>query len=192
MIYNDKKIMICNGYPSIYLPSHSRAYSAGWVYVHILQAEKLLNRPLNKLEAVHHEDENRMNFDLSNLVVFASDADHVAYHNGVERVLLDNGTYYCPSKGIKINNVYYKRCKCGGLCYIGSKMCRHCSNKLVHDDLEKDRDKIKDLIRHNSFVKCGELLGCTDNGVKKKCQHLGLPSSRKEIKYISDEDWELI
>lgn len=188
MTYYGYKVTIYNGYPSIYLPSHKRAYSAGWVYVHILQAEKMLGRDLNDFEVVHHEDEDRMNFDFSNLVVFASDSDHRAYHNGNTRVKMSDGTYICHSKYVHINNMQYKKCVCGNLCVPSAYMCRDCYNKLL-ESKRVDRDLLKDLIRNNSFEECGRILGCSGNAVKKKCKSLGLPHLKSTIKSISDDDW---
>lgn len=188
MTYDGHKVIICNGYPCIYLPSHRRAYKSGWVYIHILQAEKMLGRVLNDLEVVHHEDENRMNFDYSNLVVFASDTDHKLYHRGNTRVKLSNGVYICQSKYIYSNNVQYKECTCGNLCVSDASMCRVCYNKLL-ESKRIDRDVLKNLIRSNSFEACGRILGCSGNAVKKKCKSLGLPYLRSTITSISDDEW---
>lgn len=49
-------------------------------HTHRIVAEQMLGRPLKKGEVVHHEDENKRNNDPSNLIVFASQAEHAAYH----------------------------------------------------------------------------------------------------------------
>ena len=57
-------------------------HSDGYVYIHQLQAEKMLGRKLNKKECVHHIDENKYNNSFDNLMVFKTIADHTAFHSG--------------------------------------------------------------------------------------------------------------
>ena len=67
-----------------FAPDHPKANNYGYVYTHVLAAEKKLGRPLNPGECVHHLDENKHNNELDNLIVFKTKADHTAFHNGVE------------------------------------------------------------------------------------------------------------
>lgn len=62
------------------MPEHHLATTNGMVYEHLLVAERMLGRPLRKEEVVHHKDRNRSNNDQNNLLVFASNADHSAFH----------------------------------------------------------------------------------------------------------------
>lgn len=57
------------GYPVVYCPEHPRSWSTGYVYVHVLVAERKLGRFLRKGEVVHHKDEDRFNFRRGNLVI---------------------------------------------------------------------------------------------------------------------------
>ena len=43
------------------MPNHPKARVDGYVYIHQLQAEKVLGRKLNKKECFHHIDENKYN-----------------------------------------------------------------------------------------------------------------------------------
>lgn len=49
-------------------------------HTHRIVAEQILGRPLLPGEIVHHEDENKLNNDPSNIRVFASQAEHARYH----------------------------------------------------------------------------------------------------------------
>lgn len=49
-------------------------------HTHRVVAEQMLGRPLRPGEIVHHVDGDKRNNDPSNLVVFASQAEHARYH----------------------------------------------------------------------------------------------------------------
>lgn len=51
-----KNYVVSGQYLAIHLPCHHKARKDGYVYIHQLQAEKLLNRPLGEKECVHHID----------------------------------------------------------------------------------------------------------------------------------------
>lgn len=42
------------------------------------------------------------------------------------------------------------------------------------------------------FTKIGEKYGVTDNAVRKWCDSLKLPRTKREINKFSDEEWEKI
>ena len=78
---NGKKTTVyINGYPMVYLPEHPRAKANGYVREHILVAEKYLKRPLKAGEVIHHINEDKTDNRPENLVVFASQAEHMNYH----------------------------------------------------------------------------------------------------------------
>lgn len=83
-------ISYSNGYRCVYLPEHPRAMPNGYVYEHILIAEKKLGRPILPKEAVHHDDENKLNNDPENVIVLPSNSAHVALHNARRRALHDH------------------------------------------------------------------------------------------------------
>ncbi|KKL16807.1 hypothetical protein LCGC14_2491880 [marine sediment metagenome] len=69
-----------HGYVLVRLPDHHRAYSNGYVYEHILVAEKKLGRFLKKGELIHHIDGDRQNNAPENIIVNKSIAHHKMYH----------------------------------------------------------------------------------------------------------------
>ncbi len=73
--YKNKRL----GYIFTKCEGHPRAYK-GYVYEHILVAEKKLGRYLSKDERVHHinriKDDNRP----ENIIVFGSNIAHIRYH----------------------------------------------------------------------------------------------------------------
>lgn len=78
--YNKKglKYVKC---PPEYLPM---ARKDGWVAIHRLLVAQAIGRVLTSAECVHHIDHNPSNNVLSNLMLFANNADHLRYEHGKE------------------------------------------------------------------------------------------------------------
>ena len=69
----------------------------GGTHIHILVAEKVLNRKLRKGEIVHHIDEDRKNNSIENLAVLPSQNIHAKIHFGnynFEKYKLTNLTLF--------------------------------------------------------------------------------------------------
>jgi hypothetical protein len=176
-----------------FAPHHPKANNLGYVYTHILAAEEKLGRPLNPGECVHHIDEDKRNNSLDNLIVFKSNADHAAFHKGVERVQ-DGDVWYCPNKRIYDKEICptcktnYKDAK--------AKMCISCRDKLNRMFIKNtnmplpDREVLKEKIRTSSFLQIGREYGVSDNAVRKWCKFYDLPCQASVIKSCSDDEWE--
>ena len=110
-----------NGYINIYMPNHPLATTNGMVYEHVLVAEQKIGRPLKKGETVHHIDHSRDNNSPENLLVFASNAEHAAFHKGIEYYLDSEGIAHCDAKQIKT-------CvKCGQPITKKATFCKECA-----------------------------------------------------------------
>lgn len=79
---------------------------------------------------------------------------------------------------------------CGTEISNGALRCRTCENKARIAEKRISREELKVLIRTIPFTKIGEQFGVSDNAVKRWCDGYKLPRTKKEIKSISDEDWE--
>lgn len=93
--YKNDGFIKYNGYHAVYMPEHHRAFDNGCVYQHILVAEQKLGRLLLPDEVVHHIDKNKINNTEDNLMVFATDQDHILYHGGAKAIKQENGAYRC-------------------------------------------------------------------------------------------------
>jgi len=83
--WNNNRTINGKGYVLIYLPDHHRADSKGYVYEHILVAEKMMGRLLEPKETVHHKDEIRCHNAPKNIQVFKTKGEHTAYHRKLQR-----------------------------------------------------------------------------------------------------------
>lgn len=162
-----------------YSPNHKKATKEGYVYTHILQAEKLLNRKLKDLECVHHIDENKYNNDLNNLMVFKSKSDHTSFHrNG--NAILEGDVYVCPNKTLNHKKLC-PICKTN-MMYCNSNMCRECGLKKRNNiNIKPSKEKLNELIHTLPFTKIGKMYGVSDNAIRRWCIKYNLPSKRKEI-----------
>ena len=79
---------------------------------------------------------------------------------------------------------------CGAKKDRQAKLCLSCANKERQTVERPDRDTLKAEIRNKSFVELGNKYGVTDNAIKRWCKAYNLPCLRKDIKAMSDEEWE--
>lgn len=178
-----------NGYIRIYMPEHINSDENGLIYEHQLMAEKKIGRSLKEEEVVHHIDENKTNNSLSNLIVFASNSDHVAFHRNGTYTLDEDGIAHCEAKSKNENTCLL----CGKSIYWTSNYCEKCGYIVQRKVINRpSREKLKELIRSMPFIKIASLYEVSDNTIRKWCKTEGLPYKSSIIKSVSDEDWEQI
>ena len=168
-------------YLVIQRPSHHLARKDGYVYIHQLQAEKKIGRKLNKGECVHHINENKYDNDINNLMVFHSNSDHTAYHNGNYIYEID-GVWFANKRTIKINNYSQRICPiCGKeLMDNKAKMCKKCYLKERAKNIPS-KTTLEDLIVEKSVTEIGKIYSVADNTVRKWCKKYDLPFRQKDI-----------
>jgi hypothetical protein len=71
------------GYIKIRDPLNVMADNRGYVWEHRLVMAKHLGRPLQRTEVVHHIDDNKSNNELSNLILFKTQSEHIAHHRSL-------------------------------------------------------------------------------------------------------------
>lgn len=192
-----------NGYVAIYMPEHKRSFSNGCVYEHIIEAERMLGRELKPFECVHHINQDRTDNRHENLMVFATNEDHVAFHGGGNPILTEDGSYITERVHIPYyeyvnrtasdikNNIEDEgsiRIKEKDLCpfcmknpkSIDANMCVECYNRKRAEHIPS-KEVLNSLIHTKSFVDIGKEYGVKDNSVRRWCKKYGLPYRRKDI-----------
>lgn len=146
---------------------------------HILVAEKMLGRPMESGEVVHHIDHNRSNNTMSNLMVFASQKDHAAFHKGAKSYAKD-GIWYTEE-----NICVCEFCK---KTYIPSesdqKYCSVACARLSQIKTLTDLNNIQSMLIQNNgnFSKVARLFNVSSSGIAKRLKYHGLPSRSKDYK----------
>lgn len=79
-LFNRKPFIIKKGYKKILNPLHPRSDGKGYVFEHIIVAEKMLKRPIKKTEEIHHRDKNKLNNREGNLHICSSHSEHMKLH----------------------------------------------------------------------------------------------------------------
>jgi len=84
-------------------------------------------------------------------------------------------------------------CKmCGKAILPQSTYCTEC-RKIAERTVERpSREEFKQMIRTIPFTQLGIQFGVSDKAISKWCKAYNLPSTKREIKSYSDEEWEKI
>lgn len=88
--------------------------------------------------------------------------------------------------------IIYNCIDCNKIISSGCLRCVKCQAKARQIVQRPDREELKKLIRNNSFVNIGKQYGVHDNTIRKWCKSENLPYQAREIKKLSDLEWELI
>jgi hypothetical protein len=81
-----------NGYKFVPAPpGHPRANKRGYIAEHILVMEEKLGRPVKRGEVVHHINGEKADNRPENLMLFASDKEHLAFHRSQRREAIGLG-----------------------------------------------------------------------------------------------------
>jgi len=124
---------------------------------------------------------------------------NVAYNNAEDYLL----TNILPvSKGLEESrDKYINRCNqsselakkycanCGKEIGFTATYCVECSHLLSRKVLRPERNELKAKIRNTSFRALGKEYNVSDKTISKWCLGYNLPSTKKKINALSDEEW---
>lgn len=92
-----------------------------------------------------------------------------------------------------LKKVTLKTCSyCGKPILPNSKTCINCYSLIQRKVERPEREKLKKLIRTESFLQIGRKFNVTDNAVRKWCKNYNLPFKKSDIIKYTDEEWNLI
>ena len=182
MINGKRRIVTNLGYILYWKPSHNRAEKSGafkgYVYEHVLVAEKNLERKLYAAEVVHHLDFDRANNTPTNLLVLL-DSEHRRLHQwlsnqGFERKVIQLDYSANQSRQFLKRSNRCPVCKWPflekeGVCSVS------CLQKKQQTADEKKREILQRLIKEgNPWTHIGPAVGLSDNGARHLARRLGL------------------
>lgn len=171
------------------------------------------NKCLSALE-FHHTDPTKKDFTISNSPHMAFEKSlqeakkcilvcancHREIHAGlINNTQLPNSSYneemaqkeINELNNLKTKTIFY--CKdCGKEISYGATRCIECSIKKQRKTERPSREELKDLIRVLPFTEIGRKYNVTDNAIKKWCDAVALPRTKREINQYSNEDWAKI
>ena len=166
-----------NGYILVYEPNHPKAMTSdnwkGFVYEHILVAERDLKRPIKDDEDVHHLDFNRANNTPSNLIVLEK-SQHTKLHThyrklnpNIDNVKNVDTSIRCQKEGC--NNVILPNRKyCSDTCYFLDK-----NNRI--QPTKADYSNLMEVYKKNNYnmTQTGLAYNVSANTIKKHLIKLG-------------------
>lgn len=159
-------VRILNGYRVIHLPSHPRAMTSeawnGYIYEHIVEAEKSIGRSLRESEVVHHLDENRADNTHQNLLVLER-----SQHAKLHAWMLGNQKRPKPCPG------------CGATVYGRATQCLPCYRaKRSKQSPCPTKEELATALDNMSMEAIGRKYKVSGVAVKKWAKKYGLVAGR--------------
>lgn len=116
------------GYMKIRRKHHKYCDSSGYVFEHRYIMELQLGRYLLPEEKVHHIDRNKLNNDISNLMLFSTHSEHMVYERDID--MSDRKCFLCGSK-----KTYKKKNAKKPTWHIKDNhfICARCRDRLRYD-----------------------------------------------------------
>src|SRR5690625_2403546 len=126
-----------NGYIEIYMPDHHRARGNGYVFKHIVIAEKMINRNIKPNEVVHHINEIKTDNRTSNLKVMDR-GEHTKLHSKDRKTGRYLKCEHCGSEFYRKPSHVKTARFCSLECNGNASNIKHVNNKyLTKERIEK-------------------------------------------------------
>jgi DNA-directed RNA polymerase subunit RPC12/RpoP len=160
--------------------THNQCEICGWNKVNVFTNQVPLE--------IHHIDGNYTNNKEDNLQVLCPNChslteNYKGLNTGQGRAgrikYTPKKKYYCIDCGKEVSK-------------IGALRCSECNRKAQRVVERPSREELKNMIRIIPFTKIAEQYHVSDKAITKWCISENLPSRKKDIKIISDEEWKKI
>ena len=123
---------------------------------------------------LHHINGINNDNRLENLTFLCPNCHALTENYGNKQIKYEKKKYYCPICFSEMNR--------------NSNICKSCKN-LSQQKFSITREELKEKIRIFSWCELGRQYGVSDTAIKKRCKVFNLPTTTKEIKSYSDEEW---
>ena len=179
-----KGVRKLNGYIVIYMPEHNKAMQSdnwlGYVYEHIVVAQKAMGRDLTDKEEVHHLNGIRDDNNPENLLVLEA-SQHSKLHNWLRsnNIDLEGRDNFPRSKTYKTDRS----------CIICNELIKghsryYCSRVCQQKQTSTNRPR-KETLEHLfdtgvPFTQMGKMYGVSDNAVRKWFEFYNMPTKRNQ------------
>ena len=160
----------------------------------------------------HHEDPHEKEYQISSSNCHSLESDlaeakkcylvcanchrgiHAGYYNNPEQHIYKSDVaarLLAQKEDLMRTKLFY--CKdCGALITRGAKRCPICAVMDRRTVVRPSREKLKKLIRNESFEELGRRYHVNGNTIRKWCRAMSLPNKKADINSYSDKDWEQI
>lgn len=71
-----------------------------------------------------------------------------------------------------------------------TKMCRNCATKKYREEKVISKEELKDKLRKHSFKELTEIYSKSDNYFRHWAKYYNLPTKKKIIDEMTQEDWD--
>lgn len=168
-----------NGYILIYQPHHRKAITSGsfkgYVYEHLIVAERFLGRPLSEGDVVHHLDRNRSNNSPDNLLIISGPM-HVRLHSWLDK----HEIIPSPSHQKRIDAGCVRCITCHTPINYGEKYCSHvCHQKDSFTYKHPPKEELEKMIWSKPMTEIAKELNISDVMVSKICKKLGIEKPKR-------------
>ena len=188
--------IISSGYKYVYCPeacgAAKRGSYKGYIQEHRLVMERALGRPLTKDEVVHHIDMNKLNNDVSNLILL-SNLEHSILHARLRNSHVDKSDLLNPKKLRElVTDPGFKTCvDCGAPLSVSmltrSAICRcvACSQLHARKVERPSREQLAQDVETTPYLVLEKRYGVCTVTIKKWMRAYGIPipvrNKRKKI-----------
>lgn len=173
-----KRVRYSQGYRLIYEPGHQEAMDGNWegyVYEHIIIAERMLGRSIKDDEEVHHMDFDRSNNSPNNLLVLTK-SQHVKLHNWLKRSCAVDEELLIENE-VKTENPEVPECKNCRL-HLSSDQEKYCSRECYNKGQRRverpSKSKLKSLIDGNTWEDVSDIFDVSSNTIRNWAEDYGI------------------